>query len=185
MDHLGSSCDPHALGSRRYPSSFTLRVGRSRTPGHHIVRDCNRLFVAWLDAPLGRCVLLLIAIGLSFASAPLWGRQYGASLIVAVAALWASAGSSVRSAWLPRLPAVGRLGSAVEAHPGTGPPPRRALIARGYDSPFTYFTSDELTAVRSRGNALVREPAARALWLTLKPCYSNARPSAPRQQHDS
>lgn len=33
-------------------------------------------------------LLLLVAVLLPFASAPLWGRQFGASLVAAVAALW-------------------------------------------------------------------------------------------------
>ena len=33
-------------------------------------------------------VLLIVAVLLPFASAPLWGRQYGASIVAAVAALW-------------------------------------------------------------------------------------------------
>lgn len=46
---------------------------------------------AWLFGwghPIDVWLLVLIALLLPFASAPLWGRQYGASLIAAIAALW-------------------------------------------------------------------------------------------------
>jgi hypothetical protein len=38
--------------------------------------------------PIGTGWLWLIGLALPFASAPLWGRQYGGSLIAAIAALW-------------------------------------------------------------------------------------------------
>jgi len=38
--------------------------------------------------PVATGLLLLIAVVLPFASAPLWGKQYGASLVAAIAALW-------------------------------------------------------------------------------------------------
>jgi Protein of unknown function (DUF1353) len=37
---------------------------------------------------VGAGVMLGVALALPFAAAPLWGRQYGASLVAAVAALW-------------------------------------------------------------------------------------------------
>lgn len=40
------------------------------------------------DAPLGALALTGIAVILPFVSAPLWGKQYGASLIAAIAAIW-------------------------------------------------------------------------------------------------
>ena len=38
--------------------------------------------------PVDSWLLLLIAVLLPFASAPLWGKQFGASLVAAIAALW-------------------------------------------------------------------------------------------------
>jgi Protein of unknown function (DUF1353) len=38
--------------------------------------------------PVDTAILLLIALLLPFAAAPLWGKQYGAGLVAAIAALW-------------------------------------------------------------------------------------------------
>jgi hypothetical protein len=38
--------------------------------------------------PVDTAVLLLVALLLPFAAAPLWGKQYGAGLVAAIAALW-------------------------------------------------------------------------------------------------
>ena len=38
--------------------------------------------------PVDTAVLFLIALLLPFAAAPLWGKQYGAGLVAAIAALW-------------------------------------------------------------------------------------------------
>ncbi len=50
----------------------------------------NAAGATWFDwgHPVGISSLLLIAVLLPFASAPLWGKQYGASLVAAIAALW-------------------------------------------------------------------------------------------------
>lgn len=40
------------------------------------------------STPLDPWLLVVIAVVLPFVSAPLWGRQYGASLVAALAALW-------------------------------------------------------------------------------------------------
>jgi hypothetical protein len=44
-------------------------------------------FLAWPD-PIDRPLILAFALVLPFAAAPLWGRQYGAGLVAAIAALW-------------------------------------------------------------------------------------------------
>lgn len=54
-------------------SSFVVAVGE--------------LLFDWEWAP-DTGLLLGVAIGLPFASSPLWGEQYGASLVAAIAALW-------------------------------------------------------------------------------------------------
>ena len=73
----------------------------------------NAVGAPWLgwSHPLGPGLMLLISVSLPFVAAPLWGRQFGASLVAAVAALWilpaaafAVVGSGVYKAleWLAR-----------------------------------------------------------------------------------
>jgi hypothetical protein len=40
------------------------------------------------SSPVDAAVLLVVAVLLPFAAAPLWGKQYGAGLVAAIAALW-------------------------------------------------------------------------------------------------
>jgi hypothetical protein len=52
-----------------------------------LIWGVGALLFDW-SRPVDTAVLLVVAVLLPFAAAPLWGRQYGAGLVAAIAALW-------------------------------------------------------------------------------------------------
>jgi hypothetical protein len=74
-----------AGGLRR--ASLCLWVVLAVTGISSFVWAAGTVWPGW-TSPVSAWVLVLVAVLLPFLSAPLWGRQYGASLVAAAAALW-------------------------------------------------------------------------------------------------
>lgn len=74
-----------AGGTRRL--SVGVWIALSVTGMASFVSAAGSWLFGW-GHPLEIWQLLLVAVLLPFASAPLWGKQYGASIVAAVAALW-------------------------------------------------------------------------------------------------
>jgi hypothetical protein len=74
-----------AGGIRRI--SLYVWVGLAIAGITSFVNSVGAIWLGW-SHPLDVWLMLLISVSLPFLAAPLWGRQFGASLVAAVAALW-------------------------------------------------------------------------------------------------
>ncbi len=87
MDHVGGGGAAFAMGSRRDPASLGVRLDPSSSAGiTAFFWAAGSALLDWNGPDVW--LLLSIALPLPFVAAGLWGRQYGAGIVAAAAALW-------------------------------------------------------------------------------------------------